>query len=82
RVIEVTVDAVGKLLTLRGKLAPAALTREIESVENSLRSHVRRLRDLMRVARDEAGMEDLAEQARVHGFTGVTYSPVFHNQVS
>lgn len=82
RVIEVTVDAVGKLLELRGKLAPAAMTREIDSVENSLRSHVRRLRDLMRVARDEAGMEDLAEQARVQGFTGVTYSPVFHNQVS
>jgi ubiquinone/menaquinone biosynthesis C-methylase UbiE len=78
RVLDVTLDAIPKLLDLRAKLTPAALEREIDSVENDLRDNVRRLKDLLGVALDPAAMGVFAERARQRGFTNIAYSPIKH----
>jgi SAM-dependent methyltransferase len=80
RVIDVTLDAVPKLLELRGRLAPAALAREIESVEGDLRHTVRRLNDLITVAVTETAMAECARRAGAHGFIDVAYQPLLHAQ--
>jgi ubiquinone/menaquinone biosynthesis C-methylase UbiE len=78
RVIDVTLDAVPKLLDLRRKLSRAALDREIDSVENDLRNSVHRLGDLIAAAISDAAMDECARQARSLGFADVTYCTVTH----
>jgi SAM-dependent methyltransferase len=80
RVIDVTLDAVPKLLDLRRRLSRAALDREIDSVENDLRDSVRRLGDLIAAAISEAAMDECARQARSLGFVDVTYRTLNHAQ--
>jgi SAM-dependent methyltransferase len=67
-IIGVTLDAVQKLLDLRGRLTPVAVEREITRVENELRASVRRLHDLVDRARTEADMAALEATARSAGF--------------
>jgi ubiquinone/menaquinone biosynthesis C-methylase UbiE len=78
RVIDVTLDAIPKLLDIRGKLAPAAWEREVDSVENELRDHVRRLKDLLEAALDDAGMERFIADVTSHGFADASCAPVKH----
>jgi SAM-dependent methyltransferase len=78
RVIDVTLDAVPKLLELRRKLSRAALDREIDSVENDLRNSVHRLADLIAAAAPEAFMDECTRQARLLGFVDVTYRAINH----
>jgi ubiquinone/menaquinone biosynthesis C-methylase UbiE len=80
RIIDVTSDAVPKLLDLRRTLSRATLDREIDSVENDLRNSVRRLGDLIAVAISDTAMSECAEQARQLGFIDVTYQPMNHAQ--
>jgi ubiquinone/menaquinone biosynthesis C-methylase UbiE len=80
RVIDVTLDAVPKLLSLRKQLAPAALAREVDSVENALRDAVRRHNDLIAAAASESTMAATAACARTCGFVDVRYEPWHHAQ--
>lgn len=80
RVIDVTLDAVPKLLDLRRKLSRAALDREIDSVEHDLRNSMHRLNDLMAVAITHQAMADCAALARRLGFIDVAFRPLNHAQ--
>jgi ubiquinone/menaquinone biosynthesis C-methylase UbiE len=80
RVIDVTLDAIPKLLDLRRTLTRAALDREIDSVENDLRNSVRRLGDLTAVALSEAAMSECAQHSRSLGFVDVGFQPMNHAQ--
>jgi ubiquinone/menaquinone biosynthesis C-methylase UbiE len=77
-VIDVTLDAVSKLLESRRSLSRAALDREIDSVENDLRNSVRRLQDLIGAAITDSVMAEYAQRARSLGFVDVTYTPMYH----
>ncbi len=77
-VIDVTLDAVPKLLDSRRSLSRAALDREIDSVENDLRNAVRRLRDLVAAASTDSAMVEYAQRAHSLGFVDVEYSPMYH----
>jgi SAM-dependent methyltransferase len=78
RILEVSLDAVHKLLEARSPAAPAALAREIDKVETDLRAGVRRLQDLLDRARSPQEMDAIAQQALVAGFTEATFAPQFH----
>jgi hypothetical protein len=78
RVIDVTLDAVPKLLSLRTQFAPAVLAREVDSVENALRDAARRHNDLIAAAASETTMAATAECARACGFVDVGYEPWHH----
>jgi ubiquinone/menaquinone biosynthesis C-methylase UbiE len=80
RLIDVTLDAVGKLLGLRGELERAALEREIDAVEGELRDGVRRLNDLLGVALGDEAMAACAATARRLGFAQVRYEPLRHGR--
>jgi ubiquinone/menaquinone biosynthesis C-methylase UbiE len=80
RVIDVTLDAIPKLLDQRRSLAPAALEREIDAVENDLRYAGRRQNDLIEVALSDSAMAQCAERARAQGFVDVNYRAVNHAQ--
>jgi ubiquinone/menaquinone biosynthesis C-methylase UbiE len=77
-VIDVTLDAVQKLLDSRIRLSRAALDREIDSVENELRNSVRRLHDLVAAASTDRAMAEYAQRAHSLGFVDVTYAPIYH----
>jgi ubiquinone/menaquinone biosynthesis C-methylase UbiE len=77
-VIDVTLDAVPKLLDSRRGLSRAALDREIDSVENDLRNFVRRLHDLVAAASTDSAMAECARRARSLGFVDVRYGPIYH----
>ncbi|MBV8784772.1 MAG: class I SAM-dependent methyltransferase [Gammaproteobacteria bacterium] len=77
-VLDVTLDALAKLLGLRGQLSSSAMAREVDYVENQLRQSARRHRDLIAVAVDAAAMESLARQARDLGFSGARYQALYH----
>jgi ubiquinone/menaquinone biosynthesis C-methylase UbiE len=78
RTIDIAVDAVQKLLSLRQRLAPAAMNREIESVENDFRNAVRRHRDLIAVAATAEIMDATVRCALMHGFIDVHCDPVHY----
>lgn len=78
RVIDVTLDAVLKLLGVRARLAPAELARQVNSVESELRDAVRRNNDLIAVAASEPMIETIAQRARAVGFIDVGYQPLWH----
>jgi len=61
--LDVSIDAVSKLLAARGELSPAALDREITGVEEDVRASTRRLQDLIRYARTDADMQGIAAHA-------------------
>jgi ubiquinone/menaquinone biosynthesis C-methylase UbiE len=77
-IIEVTLDAIPKLLGIRHSLSRSALEREIDSVEIDLRHSVRRLRDLVAAAVTEVHVAKLAQWAAALGFIDVTFRPVYH----
>jgi ubiquinone/menaquinone biosynthesis C-methylase UbiE len=77
-VIDVTLDAVSKLLDSRRSLSRAALDREIDLVENDLRNSVRRLHDLIAAAITDSAMAEYAQRAHSLGFVEVTYGPMYH----
>ena len=68
-VLNVTLDALQKLLDARGRLTPAAMERQITGVEQDLRASVRRLRDLVELASDVEAVTALQAAARAQGFT-------------
>jgi ubiquinone/menaquinone biosynthesis C-methylase UbiE len=68
-VLSVTLDAVQKLHDLRGRIAPAALEREIDRAENDLRASVRRLHDLVDHAQRDADMAAIEATAIAAGFS-------------
>jgi ubiquinone/menaquinone biosynthesis C-methylase UbiE len=73
RVINVTLDAIQKLLELRWSLHSGTLAREVDSVEDELRTYVRRINDLIAASVTEPAMQEFAWHARAQGFVGVTY---------
>jgi ubiquinone/menaquinone biosynthesis C-methylase UbiE len=66
--INVTIDAVGKLLASRLRISPAALDLEVDRVEGSIRASVHRLQDLVRSGQSEGGMQGILKLARTDGF--------------
>ncbi len=70
-VLDVSLDAVHKLLTARTQLSPAAAEREVDKVEQELRASVHRLNDLVSRAQDEQAMNAMIETARSCGFSSV-----------
>ncbi|HLY52043.1 MAG TPA: class I SAM-dependent methyltransferase [Steroidobacteraceae bacterium] len=78
RVIDVTLDAVPKLLSLRRRFPPAALLREVDSVERDLRHAACRHNDLIVAAATGTMMDTTAECARANGFADVRYQPLYH----
>ena len=68
--LDITVDAVGKLLDARRELHPAALEREIDRVENDVRASVRRLQDLVIHAQSVEAIAEIERMARAGGFGG------------
>jgi ubiquinone/menaquinone biosynthesis C-methylase UbiE len=77
-IIDVTLDAVPKLLDSRRSLSRPALDREIDSVENDLRNSVRRLHDLIGAAISSSAMLEYTQRANSLGFVDVTYRPLYH----
>ena len=68
--LDITVDAVSKLLDLRRELRPDALEREIDRVENDVRASVRRLQDLVVHAQSAEAIAGIERMARASGFDG------------
>ena len=68
--LDITVDAVGKLLDARRELHPAALEREIDRVEDDVRASVRRLQDLVVHAQSVEAIAGIERMARAGGFGG------------
>jgi ubiquinone/menaquinone biosynthesis C-methylase UbiE len=68
-IVGVTLDAVQKLLSVRTKLPPATLAREIDRVEGELRAAVRRLHDLVDRAQRESDMAGIEATAMSAGFS-------------
>lgn len=77
-ILNVTIDAVQKILATRQSTGPAALGLEIERIESNTRASVHRLRDLVRTSKTEAEATQLAEMARSHGFTTLELAPQYH----
>ncbi|MFW5927159.1 MAG: methyltransferase domain-containing protein [Wenzhouxiangella sp.] len=67
-VLNVTLDAIRRVLAARPGTGPEAAGREVDRIESELRASVRRLRDLLGRARDERGMVEMEDQARDAGF--------------
>lgn len=66
--LNVTIDAIRKLMQARGQLTPAALDREIDRFEGELRAAARRLEDLVRCGQTQAQVERIVGRARTAGF--------------
>lgn len=66
--LNVALDATKKLLAAHRHMSPAALDREIDRAESDIRAAAQRLRDVLRCARTEAGMEELCALAQALGF--------------
>jgi ubiquinone/menaquinone biosynthesis C-methylase UbiE len=77
-VLEVSLDAVHKLLVARTQMSPAAAECEVDLVEGELRASVRRLTDLVSRARDAAALQVLVEQARACGLAQVHLGEMVH----
>jgi ubiquinone/menaquinone biosynthesis C-methylase UbiE len=67
-ILSVTTDAVHKLLNARRQLSPPALERHIAHLEGDLRASVRRMDDLVRVARTPKDVERIKATAASLGF--------------
>jgi ubiquinone/menaquinone biosynthesis C-methylase UbiE len=76
--LNVTLDAVQRILAARQRVSPAALALEIGRIEGNTRASVHRLRDLIRTAQTEAGVNRLAELARSRGFEVREMAPQYH----
>jgi ubiquinone/menaquinone biosynthesis C-methylase UbiE len=68
-ILNVTIDAVRKLLAARQHMSPAALDLETERFEGDIRASALRLRDLIRCGLTEAGIQTVADQARRQGLS-------------
>lgn len=68
-ILNVTIDAVRKILAARQHMSAAALDLETDRFERDIRASVLRLKDLIRCGQSEAGIQRIAQQARVHGFS-------------
>lgn len=77
-VLSVTLDAIQKLLSARARVSRPALDRAIDQSEGDLRASVRRLRDLVAGAKDEAGMAALEACAAAAGFRVTERVPQSH----
>ncbi len=78
RVLEVSLDAVRKLLEMRLTSSPAVVTEQIQRVEQDLRYSVRRLRDLLAHALSEDDMNQLMVEAGEAGLKTVSMEPQYH----
>ena len=67
-ILSVTADAVQKLLNARQQLTPPALERHIDHVEADIRASVRRMDDLVRVARSAQDIDGIKAAAVSLGF--------------
>jgi ubiquinone/menaquinone biosynthesis C-methylase UbiE len=76
--LRVTVDAVEKLLQASRQLAPAAMERDIEHVENEVRASGRRLRDLIGSAQTAEGMASIERLAAAAGFGASEVQAQYH----
>ncbi|MGH8130490.1 MAG: class I SAM-dependent methyltransferase [Steroidobacteraceae bacterium] len=76
--LNVTIDAVRKLLAARQHMSPASLNREIDRFEGNVRASVRRLQDLIRCGQTEIGMQGIAQLARAQGFMLLEMAAQFH----
>lgn len=79
RVLEVTLDAVQKLLDARRTMDAALVGREVERAEQSVRLGARRLGDLVRTALDADGMAALLASAAGAGFVRIEHFELKHD---
>lgn len=76
--LNVTIDAVRKLMAARQHMSPAALDREIDRFEANVRASVRRLHDLIRCGQTKDGMQRISELAMAEGFELQERAVQFH----
>ena len=76
--LNVTLDAVRKMLDARRQLTQATLDREIDRFEHDLRAATRRLHDVVDSARSADQVESMAATARTIGFLDPHHQPQFH----
>lgn len=77
-ILDVTVDAVHKLLMAREQLSQAALALEAERVETAIRASVHRLQELIRCCQTEAGIRQIERCAADQGFEVAETVPQYH----
>jgi len=77
--IDVTIDAAGKLAAAHGQAAPAALTREVDRFEDDVRASVRRLQDLVRCSQTEPAMRGIVESSERLGLSVDELGPQYHS---
>jgi SAM-dependent methyltransferase len=77
-VIAVALDAVQKLLAMRGQQGPAQVVLEVDRAEDEMRLSVRRLQDLLERALDNQGRDALLELATGHGLHAELSEPQCH----
>ncbi len=77
-ILEVSLDAVHKLLVARQQMSPAAAEREVDHVEGELRASVRRLNDLVSRAQDAAAVQKLVAQAQACGLQQAQLAELMH----
>lgn len=78
RVLEVTLDAVQKLLAGRTQAEPHQVGREVDRAEAEMRASVRRMNDLIAHAQTVADMAVIEAQAAAAGFTMIERTPQYH----
>ncbi|HEU0225366.1 MAG TPA: class I SAM-dependent methyltransferase [Steroidobacteraceae bacterium] len=76
--LDVTVDAVQKLLAARRAMPPAACSRRVDQAEDDIRASVRRLHDLVGASRSAADMQSLGRLASASGFEVAAIAPQRH----
>jgi ubiquinone/menaquinone biosynthesis C-methylase UbiE len=77
-ILNVTIDAVRKLLAARQHMSPATLDLETERFEGDVRASAMRLRDLIRCGLTEAGVQAVADQARCQGLSVLESTLQYH----
>ncbi|MCB0243440.1 MAG: class I SAM-dependent methyltransferase [Anaerolineae bacterium] len=77
-ILRVTLDAVKKLLEMRKQASANQVGKEIDRVRAELRAAVRRVKDLVKAARNEAEINEIKAIAARAGFDHLNFSPLLH----
>jgi ubiquinone/menaquinone biosynthesis C-methylase UbiE len=76
--LNVSLDAVQKLLSARNVMRPDAVGLDVDKVEGNVRASMRRLNDLMDYARSEQDMQGIEKAAAEAGFVHIERLPQYH----
>lgn len=76
--VNVTLDAVRRMLEARRQMKPAVLDREIDRFEQDLRASTRRLQDVIASAQSTDQMDSIIAMGRSIGFVETASQPQYH----